>query len=357
MESWKLSELFNRKPEQWGLRGDPYFWDYLKEKADQMAPVSSDELEQWIMNEHILLSGENMTAESEAYVEQFAHGGMSTGRICGGWWLDTAIPLLKGRLYGMSCMGELVQYLAGIDCSNWNEEEWEKAEKEWADFPKDSDEYIVLSILRNQRERKLAYDEQLRLEEAAKIVREMANRQHDDDLPEGVVCWGESSEKDNAALGVLLKGISERDNLSFSDVIEKAIKEFSRKLYGENESEREISVSAICERAHMSRKIWDLMVNYNNGTKNRDYLLALAIALHMNSKMTEDLFESCRLNLKEAHLSVKEQLREGIILFYVNKDNKPISFDVNTINDYLCDWSERLRIDPPFDLLEPTKET
>ena len=31
----KLSKIFEEKPERWGFRGDPYFWDYLKEIADK----------------------------------------------------------------------------------------------------------------------------------------------------------------------------------------------------------------------------------------------------------------------------------------------------------------------------------
>ena len=26
----KVSSIFEKVPEKWGLRGDPYFWDYLK---------------------------------------------------------------------------------------------------------------------------------------------------------------------------------------------------------------------------------------------------------------------------------------------------------------------------------------
>ena len=98
----KLSVIFKEKPEYWGLRGDPYFWDYLCELAENMDIISPDELEKWIRDEHMRLSGEFMTDVSIVRVEKFAHGGMSSGGISGEWWTETGIPLLKSRLRNLS---------------------------------------------------------------------------------------------------------------------------------------------------------------------------------------------------------------------------------------------------------------
>ena len=57
----KLSVIFEERPETWGYRGDPYFWDHLREQAENMEPVSPDELEAWIKNEYFSLSGKVMT--------------------------------------------------------------------------------------------------------------------------------------------------------------------------------------------------------------------------------------------------------------------------------------------------------
>ena len=38
----KLSIIFEEKPERWGFRGDPYFWDYLKKLAENMDIISPD---------------------------------------------------------------------------------------------------------------------------------------------------------------------------------------------------------------------------------------------------------------------------------------------------------------------------
>ena len=96
----KLSAIFEERPERWGFRGDPYFWDYLKERAESMEMVSPDELENWIKEEYFSLSGKALTDEymDFAVIEQFAHGGMSSGGVSNEWWMEEGIPLLKSRL-------------------------------------------------------------------------------------------------------------------------------------------------------------------------------------------------------------------------------------------------------------------
>ena len=96
----KLSVIFEDKPGSWGFRGDPYFWDYLKNLAKDMDIVSPDELEEWIKREYLSVSGKALTDKygDFAVVKQFAHGGMSSGGVDNLWWLDEGIPLLKKRL-------------------------------------------------------------------------------------------------------------------------------------------------------------------------------------------------------------------------------------------------------------------
>ena len=96
----KLSIIFEEKPESWGFRGDPYFWDHLKELAENMDMISPDELEKWIKTEYFSLSGKGMTDKygDFAVIEQFAHGGMSSGGVDNEWWMQKGIPLLKSRL-------------------------------------------------------------------------------------------------------------------------------------------------------------------------------------------------------------------------------------------------------------------
>ncbi len=96
----KLSVLFEEKPERWGLRGDPYFGDDLKEQAENMDILSPCELEQWIKEEYFSLSGKALTDKymDFAVIKQFAHGGMSSGGVDNRWWMEKGIPLSKSRL-------------------------------------------------------------------------------------------------------------------------------------------------------------------------------------------------------------------------------------------------------------------
>ena len=96
----KLSLIFEEKPKRWGFRGDPYFWDYLKNLAENMDMISADELEKWIKEEYLSLSGKPLTDKymDFAVIEQFAHGGMSSGGVDNEWWVNEGIPLLKSRL-------------------------------------------------------------------------------------------------------------------------------------------------------------------------------------------------------------------------------------------------------------------
>ena len=96
----KLSIIFEEKPKQWGFRGDPYFWDHLKGLAEKMEPLSPDELEAWIGEEYRSLAGKPLSDEygDFAVIEQFAHGGISSGGVDNQWWMQEGIPLLKSRL-------------------------------------------------------------------------------------------------------------------------------------------------------------------------------------------------------------------------------------------------------------------
>ena len=96
----KLSIIFEEKPERWGFRGDPYFWNYLKNLAENMRILSPDEPKTRIKEEYRSLSRKPLTDEymDFAVIEQFAHGGMRSGGVDNQWWMEEGIPLLKSRL-------------------------------------------------------------------------------------------------------------------------------------------------------------------------------------------------------------------------------------------------------------------
>ena len=62
--------------------------------------ISPAELETWIQQEYFSLSGKPLTDKymDFAVVEQFAHGGMSSGGVDNLWWVEEGIPLLQSRL-------------------------------------------------------------------------------------------------------------------------------------------------------------------------------------------------------------------------------------------------------------------
>ena len=88
--------IFDEQPGAWGSRGNPYFWEYLKEHIPN--DMTAEKLEEWIKEEHLKLTGEELTMDSSVYIEEFAHGGMSSGVVYGEWWLTIGIPMLKNRL-------------------------------------------------------------------------------------------------------------------------------------------------------------------------------------------------------------------------------------------------------------------
>ena len=81
------------------MRGDPYFWIYLKDLIDKKDIPTADALEAFVRDEYYNVSGERMTGDWNDFVrvEKFAHGGMTSGGVSGQWWVENGIPLLRGR--------------------------------------------------------------------------------------------------------------------------------------------------------------------------------------------------------------------------------------------------------------------
>ncbi|WP_428242722.1 hypothetical protein [Gynuella sp.] len=96
----KVSRLFDPKPEQWGLRGDPFLWDELKEKLDCVElPESEDELKNLLENEIERSLEKPISYDGSIVIERFKHGGMSSGGISLKYWKETGIPLLIRRCF------------------------------------------------------------------------------------------------------------------------------------------------------------------------------------------------------------------------------------------------------------------
>jgi hypothetical protein len=91
----KLSRLFQDKPQQWGLRGDPYLWDEMAATLKERAyPATEQELAALLEQTYAQLTGAPLSNREPVYVERYSHGGMSSGYVSPQFWAETAIPML-----------------------------------------------------------------------------------------------------------------------------------------------------------------------------------------------------------------------------------------------------------------------
>lgn len=102
----KMSVLFEDKPWQMGLRGDPYFWDDLKDYFSTIEfPYSEEQLKDDIHQIFLNTAGEQLSISAMPYIEKYAHGGMSSGGLSGKFWIENGIPLLVERY--RKCLEEM----------------------------------------------------------------------------------------------------------------------------------------------------------------------------------------------------------------------------------------------------------
>lgn len=91
-----VAKLFEDTPCQWGLRGDPYLWDEMRNHfAETPFPKSEQELESLLAEAFFVLTGQTITTENNFRIERLAHGGMSSGWICPSFWQRGATDFLK----------------------------------------------------------------------------------------------------------------------------------------------------------------------------------------------------------------------------------------------------------------------
>lgn len=93
-----ISDLFQQKPGQWGLRGDPFLWQEMANQFTQTPlPQTAEQLEHLLTETFQALTGQPITAEKFIPVERFPRGGMSGGMVSPEFWRETAVPLLLKR--------------------------------------------------------------------------------------------------------------------------------------------------------------------------------------------------------------------------------------------------------------------
>ena len=87
-----VSEIF-AEPETWGLRGDPFLWEYLKKYyADIEIPYSIEQFHSEILLTFQEFTGRPLEKGEQYMASEFAkvHAGMSTGQLDGSFWIDKA---------------------------------------------------------------------------------------------------------------------------------------------------------------------------------------------------------------------------------------------------------------------------
>ena len=94
-----LSIIFERKPEAWGARGNPYLWDELQGLCiGESLDIDAYGIANMVSDYYEKKTGKPLTFDSEEYVDSLAHGGMSSGIVTGAFWISSGIPFLIDNL-------------------------------------------------------------------------------------------------------------------------------------------------------------------------------------------------------------------------------------------------------------------
>lgn len=94
-----VSEIFKARPERWGLRGEPYLWDDMEVYfAGYVIPFSEDRFIEEFEAMFKKLTGISLDSPDYVHIDEYSHGGMSSGMIDSSYWKLELLPLLLERL-------------------------------------------------------------------------------------------------------------------------------------------------------------------------------------------------------------------------------------------------------------------
>jgi len=94
----RVKSIFS-EPWQWGLRGDLFLWNELREHfATAGIPETQEEFARRITAMIKELTGSDLRSDTPVFVERYDAGGMSSGHISPEWWRTKGIPLLTQQL-------------------------------------------------------------------------------------------------------------------------------------------------------------------------------------------------------------------------------------------------------------------
>lgn len=102
-ENQTVACLFAQKPVTWGLRGDPFLWAEFEALLSEVKmPCSETSLSEILTAAFVQLTGISVEDHEPVYLERFAHGGLSSGRVSPAFWYQTAFPLILERYRNLS---------------------------------------------------------------------------------------------------------------------------------------------------------------------------------------------------------------------------------------------------------------
>lgn len=88
-----MSLLFEEKPRNWGLRGDPILWDMMKDRLRFKEIPEWESVIQLIIEEkYYFITGQNINDDEFKYNEKFDNDGISGGHCSPEFWRTKAIP-------------------------------------------------------------------------------------------------------------------------------------------------------------------------------------------------------------------------------------------------------------------------
>lgn len=123
----RILKAFENKPSSWGARGDTHFWNYLKEHFSKMEideSYTSRDFEKEIYEVFKQISGgqklehgkkvfvASLVDDSVPFLPEYV--GQTGGQVSGSWWLETGIPCLKNRIFGVNYLEVSLSYSSGL---------------------------------------------------------------------------------------------------------------------------------------------------------------------------------------------------------------------------------------------------
>jgi len=104
----RASQAFFNPPDQWGTRGDPHFWFGLMRYFDDprfnriKIPDFIAEIQRFFHEK----TGEYLSGSTQVYLEEYAHGGMTSGWISG-FMAEIGIPILCSNLVELGFLRDM----------------------------------------------------------------------------------------------------------------------------------------------------------------------------------------------------------------------------------------------------------